>query len=73
VAIDRDEDRIGISEEEQGDDPESIAAWIAWMNGLQPFLTPEEDEAWRKARAEQKAFELSKWEERGERIRKLFE
>jgi len=74
VVVERSEDTIGIPGEEQGDDPESIAAWIAWPDSLQPFvMTPEDDERWRKSREESKAWELAHCEERSEKIRKLFE
>lgn len=69
-----DADQIGIPEEEQGDDPESIAAWVAWANQLEPLvLTDEEREQWRKAQEEQKAFELATWDERCRKLEKLFE
>ncbi|HUR54859.1 MAG TPA: hypothetical protein VMZ71_12055 [Gemmataceae bacterium] len=69
-----DPDRIGIPEEEQGDDPESIARWLVWYDSLQPLIfTPEEEAAWQQARAEQKAFELATWEERSRKLEKLFE
>ena len=69
-----DPDRIGIPEEEQGDDPESIAAWIAWANQLEPLKWTDEERAeWEKALAEQKAFELATWEERSRKLEKLFE
>jgi len=66
-------DRIGLSEEEQGDDPESIARWLAWADQIQPLLmTPEEEAEWQKARAEQKAWELANWETRSKKIEDLF-
>jgi glycosyltransferase involved in cell wall biosynthesis len=69
-----DPDRIGIPEDEQGDDPESIAAWIAWADQLEPLKwTDEEREQWEKGLAEYKAFELATWEARSEKLRKLFE
>lgn len=74
VAVERDEERIGISEEEQGDDPESIAAWIAWMNGLQPFvMTPEEEAVWQQAREQRKAWELAHWQEHSRKLRESLE
>ena len=61
-------------EEEQGDDPESIAKWLAWVDSLEPLiLTPEDEERIRQARDEQKAFELARWEERSRKLEKLFE
>ena len=68
-----DPDRIGIPEEEQGDDAESIAAWIAWLDQLPAIqLTEEEWERWQQARADKKARELAQWDERTARARKLF-
>jgi len=72
VVMQAEEDRIGISEEEQDDDPDSIARWLAWMDSLRPFLTPEEEAEWQKARAERKAWELVHWEERARQLEKLF-
>jgi hypothetical protein len=67
-------ERIGISEEQQGDDPESIARWLAWYDSLEPLiLTAEDEERIRQARAEQKAFQLAHWEERSRKLEKLFE
>jgi hypothetical protein len=53
---------VGIREEDWPTTPEGIAALVAKMDQLQPFLTPEEEEAWHKARAADKAFQLSQWE-----------
>lgn len=53
---------VGIREEDWPTTSEGIAALVARMDQIQPFLTHEEDEAWRKARAEGKAFQLSQWE-----------
>ncbi|MBY0513106.1 MAG: hypothetical protein K2P78_04245 [Gemmataceae bacterium] len=64
---------LGIPEEEQGDDPESIARWLAWMDSLKPFLTTEDEAKWQQARAERRAFELASWEERSRKLEKLFE
>ena len=61
-------------EDEQGDDPESIARWLAWFDSLEPLVvSPEDEERIRKARADQKAFELSKWDEHSAKLEKLFE
>ena len=68
-----DPDRIDIPEEEQGDGPESIANWLAWLEQLPVLaLTDDDRERWRKARDEQKARELAQWEDRTARARKLF-
>ena len=58
VELARRREEIGISEEEQGDDPESIARWLTWYDSLEPLiLTREDEDRIRKAREEQKAFE----------------
>jgi hypothetical protein len=43
---------VGMTEEEQGDDPEAIAQWIAEFNAIPPLTMSAEDEAaldaWRR-------------------------
>ena len=63
----------GLTEDGWDNSPEGIAAWLAWYDTLQPFLTPEEEAAWKKARAEDRAWELAQWEGRSRRLEKLFE
>lgn len=59
---------------DQGDDPESIERWIAAVNAIPKSSWTDEDEArWQAARAEQKAFELSKWEENAAKLKAMFE
>lgn len=42
---------FGMSEEEQGDDPESIARWILEFDAIPPLdMTPEEEAGWQAAR-----------------------
>lgn len=66
-------DSIGISEEEQGDDPESIARWIAWLNSLKPFRMTEEEEArWKAGLEAQKEYELSQFAAHAEKLRNMF-
>jgi hypothetical protein len=39
-------DQLAPGEESQGDDPQSIARWLAWYDSLEPLiLTPEEEAA----------------------------
>lgn len=67
-------DPVGIPEEEQGDDPESIAKWLAWYDTVQPLiLTPEDEERIAAARKAEREFELSTRKERGEQLRKMWE
>ncbi|MFO0848141.1 MAG: hypothetical protein U0871_06245 [Gemmataceae bacterium] len=58
---------------DQRDDPESVAAWVAWVESLQPFLTEAEEAEWQKARAERKAASLAGGQERAEHLRKIWE
>jgi hypothetical protein len=38
----------GMTEAEQGDDPESLARWLRWYDSLEPLLmTPEEEADWK--------------------------
>jgi hypothetical protein len=67
--------RVAVS---QGDDwsntPEAIEEWIAWYRSLEPIvMSPEEEAEWKRARDEQKAFELAHWEERSKKLEGLFE
>lgn len=64
---------IGMREEDWPTTPEGIAALIARMDQIKPFLSPEDDETWRKALAEQRAFEKANWERRANKIGELFE
>lgn len=68
VAIDAlEEDRL------QGDDPESIADWIAWYQSLEPLImSPEEEAAWRDERAARKAFEESHFDGDAERLGRMW-
>jgi len=40
---------VGMREEDWPRDPEGIAALLAKIDALEPFLTPEEDDRWRAA------------------------
>lgn len=62
------------TDDDQGDDPESIARWLAWYDGLQPLLlTAEDEERIGRVREEQRAYELATWEERSRKLEQLFE
>ena len=55
-----DGDPPGTTGDEQSDDPEAIARWIATFAALPPVvLTPEEEAAWQAARAEQKRIDAA--------------
>ena len=64
---------LGLGDEEQGDDPESIARWIASFDAIPPLeMTPEEEADWRAAREANKSYEIATFDERAKRIEALF-
>jgi hypothetical protein len=57
-----------------GDDDASIARWLAWFDTLEPLdFTPEEEAAWQAARRERRDLEKSRFNERAERLKEMFE
>ena len=57
-----------------GDDPASIARWLAWFDSLEPLsFTPKEEAAWEAARRERRGWEKSRFDERAERLKGMFE
>jgi hypothetical protein len=64
---------IGMRDEDWSDAPEAIAEWLRWYDSLQPWLTPEEEAAWREALQAQKEYDKSKFEERARKLERLFE
>lgn len=63
----------GGADEQENDDPESIARWIDAFDAIPPLeMTPEEEARWQEARAAQKAHEIATFEERARRIEGLF-
>ncbi len=66
-------DLLGTTGDEQADDPESLARWLAAFDAIPPLkMTPEEEAEWQAARQAQKASELAHFEERARRIEALF-
>ncbi len=64
-----DETVAGMREEDFLTDPESIAAWNAWLDGLEPLiLTPEDEARIRAARGEQLAFDHAAGNARADRL-----
>lgn len=63
---------VGLREEDWPTTPEGVETLAAQMGKVQPFLTAEEEAAWHKTLAEQKAWELANWEARSKRIEDLF-
>lgn len=50
---------VMLTEDEQGDDPESIARWLAWFDSLEPLrMTPEDEASLNEWRAKMKAFNI---------------
>jgi hypothetical protein len=69
-----DQGDIGMTEEEQGDDPESIARWLAEFDAIPPLqMTPEEAAEWRAARKAQRELEIATFNERAEKLRGMWE
>jgi hypothetical protein len=47
---------VGMTEEEQGDDPESIARWLAAFDAMPPLpMTPEDEAGWQAWRQQMNA------------------
>ncbi|MFI5454957.1 MAG: hypothetical protein ACHRXM_05850 [Isosphaerales bacterium] len=66
-------DFVGTTGDDQADDPESIARWIAAFDAIPPLeMTPEEEAEWQAAREAQKASEIANFEEHARRIEALF-
>lgn len=64
---------FGMTEEEQGDDPESIARWIAAFNAIPPLeMTPEEEAEWSATHQAQKDYEKSQFDAHAKEIESLF-
>jgi hypothetical protein len=56
-------DPPGTIGDEQADDSESVARWLAAFNAIPPLaMSPEEEAAWRAARAEQKRIDTARIE-----------
>ena len=57
-----------------GDDPASIARWLAWYDSLEPLIfTDEEEAAWQAARRENRAWDKSRFDHRAEELKGMFE
>ena len=55
----------GIAEEEQSDDPEAIARWLAEFDAIPPWqMTAEEEAEWQAARQAVKDYTIAKMQER---------
>ena len=61
-------------DDNQADDPESIARWIAEVDAIPPLeMTAEEEAEWQAAREAQRELERSTFNERAEKLRRMFE
>jgi hypothetical protein len=61
-------------DDDEADTPETIAKWLAWYDTLEPLiLTDEERRAWDERRAAQKEWEQEHFEERAEKLRRMWE
>jgi hypothetical protein len=66
-------DDDGGTGDEQRDDPESLARWLAEFDAVPPLdMTPDEETTWRAAREAQNAYEKSHFEERAKQIAERF-
>jgi hypothetical protein len=73
IALPNPPENLGLREEDWSDTPESIEAWIRWVDSLEPLeFTPSERAAWDAARREDKEFELAQWETRSKAIEEHF-
>jgi hypothetical protein len=65
---------VGMTEDEQGDDAESITRWIAAFDAIPPLeMSPAEEAAWQAARTAQREFDVAKFDERAETLRGAWE
>jgi hypothetical protein len=56
------------------DTPEGVRAWMDWLDSLEPLnFTPEEQSALQADRASRRAWELAHFEERAEKLKRLWE
>ena len=61
-------------DDNQADDPESIARWIAEFDAIPPLeMTAEEEAEWQAARKAQKDFEKATFNERADKLREMFD
>lgn len=57
-----------------GDDPTSIARWLAWYDTLEPLdFTSEEETAWQAAHRDAREWDKSHFDERADRLKRIFE
>ena len=65
---------LGMREEDWPTTDEGIAALLARMDQIEPgWLSPEEDDSWRRALREQKEFEKTQFLADAEKLRSMWE
>ncbi len=63
-----------VAEDDQDDDPESIARWLAEFDAIPPLpMTPQEEAEWQATRQAQKESEKAAFFERAEKLRRMWE
>jgi hypothetical protein len=61
-------------EHDWDDTPDGVAAWVAQLHALEPFILTDDDRhRIAEARAEQRAWELANFDARADKLRKLWE
>jgi hypothetical protein len=61
-------------DDNQADDPESIARWIAAVDAIPPLeMTAEEEAEWKAARKAQGDLEKATFNARADELRRMFE
>ena len=65
VTLGKSPEVYGMSEEEQSNDPEAIARWLAEFDAIPPWqMTAEEEAQWQAAREAVKDYTIAKMQER---------
>jgi len=71
VATRNDEDEL---EDGWDNSPEGIAAWFHWYDSLQPLIfTEQEREAWEADRQSHREWELAHFDERAEKLQRMWQ
>jgi hypothetical protein len=71
--VDRD-DSFGIREADWPSTPEAIADWLKWYDSLEPLIfTDDERAGWATVQRERKEFEQAMFDERAEKLRRIWE
>jgi hypothetical protein len=69
-----DDENLGTAGDEQADDPESIARWIAAFDAIPPVtMTSEEEARWLAARRAQRELQEAAFNERADKLHRIWE